>query len=191
MNFRVKSEIAEPMKTILACRNPDTLETCMNILFEAGYAYISTDTPKRNHPQQRNTNNPRYNNNRNPQDNSRYNNNRNLQDNSRYNNNRNSQDNRYNHHNDNYFNPRPQINRNNYQPNLIQHRQEIYPHYNQPRQENNFRPQQNFNQQNNNWRRNEFPNPINRQPPPEPMDINNHEVSENFLSMASPEDYPI
>ncbi|GBP06329.1 hypothetical protein EVAR_70291_1 [Eumeta japonica] len=39
-----KSKIPEPMKTILACRNPTTLEDAMNILFEAGYAHLRVDT---------------------------------------------------------------------------------------------------------------------------------------------------
>lgn len=38
-----KSKIPEPMKTILACRNPDTLEGAMNILFETGYAHLKED----------------------------------------------------------------------------------------------------------------------------------------------------
>ena len=32
-----KEKIPEPIKTILGCRNPNTLEEAMNILFASGY----------------------------------------------------------------------------------------------------------------------------------------------------------
>ena len=34
-----KSKMPESMKTVLACRNPDSLENAMDILFSSGYAY--------------------------------------------------------------------------------------------------------------------------------------------------------
>lgn len=191
-----KAKISDPMKTILACRNPPTLEAAMNILFESGYAYLDTDKPKRNqtqsqnnHPQQRNINNRQ--------------------------NNLNSQHNRSNQYNSNSYNQRQQQNRqetyaqynrprqnnysnpdrhnqysNSYSQRQTANRQETYTQYNRPRQDN-YPVQQNFNQQNNTWRRQDNTSPPIRQPVPEPMDINNHEISENFLSIASSENYPI
>ncbi|CAD7079592.1 unnamed protein product [Hermetia illucens] len=35
-----KSRIPEPMKTVLTCRNPLTLEDAMDLLFNSGYAYV-------------------------------------------------------------------------------------------------------------------------------------------------------
>ncbi|CAD7078647.1 unnamed protein product [Hermetia illucens] len=35
-----KSKIPEPMKIVLTCRNPSTLEDAMDIFFSSGYAYI-------------------------------------------------------------------------------------------------------------------------------------------------------
>ncbi|KAI8116018.1 hypothetical protein CVS40_11848 [Lucilia cuprina] len=37
-----KEKIPEPMRTILTCRNPQTLEVAMEILFQAGYAYVTS-----------------------------------------------------------------------------------------------------------------------------------------------------
>lgn len=34
-----RQKIPEPMRTILACRNPQTLEEAMNIIFASGYGY--------------------------------------------------------------------------------------------------------------------------------------------------------
>ena len=34
-----KEKVPEPLRTILACRNPDTLEEAIEILFKSGYAY--------------------------------------------------------------------------------------------------------------------------------------------------------
>lgn len=36
-----KEKMPEPMKTILTCRNPDSLETAMDILFKSGYAHMT------------------------------------------------------------------------------------------------------------------------------------------------------
>lgn len=43
-----KAKIPEPMKTILACRNPSTLENAMEILFQAGYANYGILSNKNN-----------------------------------------------------------------------------------------------------------------------------------------------
>lgn len=48
-----KEKIPEPMKTILACRNPDSLEDAMEILFKSGYAYYGNKAARAN-----NTHNP-------------------------------------------------------------------------------------------------------------------------------------
>lgn len=37
-----REKLPEPMKTILTCRNPDSLETAMDVLFQSGYAYVTT-----------------------------------------------------------------------------------------------------------------------------------------------------
>lgn len=39
-----KNKMPEPMRTILACRNPDTLESAMDILFESGYDKMGKDS---------------------------------------------------------------------------------------------------------------------------------------------------
>lgn len=38
-----KNKMPEPMKTVLACRNPDSLESAMGILFENGYDRMGKD----------------------------------------------------------------------------------------------------------------------------------------------------
>lgn len=38
-----KNKMPEPMKTVLACRNPDSLESAMDILFENGYDRMGKD----------------------------------------------------------------------------------------------------------------------------------------------------
>lgn len=38
-----KEKMPEPMRTILTCRNPDSLEEAMEILFQSGYAYHSNN----------------------------------------------------------------------------------------------------------------------------------------------------
>lgn len=43
-----KEKIPEPMRTILACRNPTSLEDAMEILFKSGYAYYGNKTVKTN-----------------------------------------------------------------------------------------------------------------------------------------------
>ncbi|CAD7000791.1 unnamed protein product [Ceratitis capitata] len=37
-----KEKVPEPMRAILICRNPDSLETAMEILFQSGYAYVTS-----------------------------------------------------------------------------------------------------------------------------------------------------
>lgn len=61
-----KGKMPEPMRTILACRNPSTLESAMDILFECGYDrmgrdghIVKTQKPNRNDKQQNNGNNSR------------------------------------------------------------------------------------------------------------------------------------
>ncbi|CAD7078341.1 unnamed protein product [Hermetia illucens] len=43
-----KSKIPEPMKTVLTCRNPSTLEDAMDILFSSGYAYVGASGQTQN-----------------------------------------------------------------------------------------------------------------------------------------------
>lgn len=38
-----KTKMPEPMKSVLCCRNPGSLEDAMNILYEEGYAYTGSD----------------------------------------------------------------------------------------------------------------------------------------------------
>lgn len=49
-----KAKLPEPMKTILACRNPDSLEEAMDILFSSGYANYEIN--KNKHRPQTNVN---------------------------------------------------------------------------------------------------------------------------------------
>lgn len=66
-----KEKIPEPMKTILTCRNPETLEAAMEILFQSGYAYtpVSNGIFATNGKQTNKTYNPNQSNNSTGQDN--------------------------------------------------------------------------------------------------------------------------
>lgn len=191
-----KNKIPEPMKTILVCRNPDTLENAMDILFQSGYAYMTqtkhfnknSDTP-RSYSQFDNTN-------RKP------NSDRNLQPNYPRNNQNQPRSNNFNNYNTS--------NNNNAQPRRIfyNNRNNNNNHYGQPpfntpfnrmnRTQPNGQPQyQNFN--NNNFRQNipnNDSNNISRSSNnnvtdrPEPMDVNTHE-NLNFRIPASEETYHI
>lgn len=62
-----KSKIPEPMRSVLYCRDPKTLEEAMNILHEAKYSYFSPYNPKivPNYTQNNNHRKPNSNNNSN------------------------------------------------------------------------------------------------------------------------------
>lgn len=49
-----REKLPEPMKTIITCRNPDSLEEAMDILFQSGYAYHTRNGApnEKNHNQQ-------------------------------------------------------------------------------------------------------------------------------------------
>ncbi|XP_061396310.1 uncharacterized protein DDB_G0287625, partial [Musca vetustissima] len=145
-----REKLPEPMKTIITCRNPDTLEIAMDILFQSGYAYYTTSngvfntTPKQFNQQDNNKHKQEYRN----QTQTPQNNDRPQQNNS--NNHNNFQGNKN-------YRPRPnqgyrnnnQINRNfngnNYQPRDNYFQQNRYVNNNpaQPNFQNNWKP--NFN----------------------------------------------
>lgn len=43
-----KNKMPVPMRTVLACRNPETLESAMNILFENGYERMGRERQREN-----------------------------------------------------------------------------------------------------------------------------------------------
>jgi hypothetical protein len=186
-----KSKIPEPMHSILYCRNPDTLEDAMNILYESGYAnYSSHNKNNSNRPQNRQTNNNNYNNNqhnRNGQNYNKQSENKNIPRNNEQNfqrqpnfqrQNPNSNPNQLNYNNPN---PRPPFN-----PFKFNN-----PYFNRNNQ-NNYGNNNNSSNQNFWTNRNNGNNPL---PPPEPMDINmqqtNERETENFPLQASTTTYPI
>lgn len=167
-----KSKIPEPMKTILVCRNPTTLESAMDILFQAGYAYLNsngTQTLRSNRPnnQQRLPNNQQQPNVRQNQPN------RNNQPNYTQ---QNIPNNTYTQQN----NGNTSNNQQQYRNPFKTYPQNHYTQQQQPKnqgnynQSNNFRPQP----QDNNYqpKRPRFEN--NQQQ--EPMDINNYEMTDNL-----------
>lgn len=168
-----KAKIPEPMKTILTCRNPDTLEEAMEILFQAGYAYNGNKIRQtENEPRNRNFNKQNYKND------NRYNSNSQRP-------NLNSQ---YKHN----------FNSNNYNRQNIQHRPNYNSQENYPRQNFQYRPHNNSNQQRNYNSPYNTPNISHQQSnQPEPMDVNtfqnirNQPTYENFQFPASQENYRI
>ncbi|CAD7011465.1 unnamed protein product, partial [Ceratitis capitata] len=149
-----KEKVPEPMRTILICRNPDSLETAMEILFQSGYAYVtSPNTTFSNHR----TPNQEYKNLRTQKHNNRSYNNQNLartnnrdtQKNLSY-----QQPNFHNHHRNNPNNPH------NWQGN----------HKNSGHNGQPFQRQNNWNP----FRQQEIPH-TNNFPRPEPMDVNKFE----------------
>lgn len=182
-----KEKLPEPMKTILTCRNPDSLETAMEILFQSGYAYttisngiFASNAKQPNRSDNSNKRQPQYEN-RQQQDNSNQyqyrpgqenkSNKRQPQYDNRQQQNYSHQYNRYTQGNNNYkpgYNQNNEYNKN-FQGNNYQHRDINYQpnkyngnHTTQPNTQ--YYPQQvirksNYYQGNN-------------QPQPEPMDIN-------------------
>lgn len=157
-----KEKVPEPMKTILTCRNPDSLETAIDILFQSGYAYntgsngIFSSNMKFNNPKhnQQKTGPERKSKNQYQNNNSQYN--------------------KYN--NSNYNTGQKQYN-GNLQNNSYQHRDNNYHYRNQTTQPNRpYYPQQNTQPYRQSYPQQIFTNPNypqrNNQPPPEPMDIN-------------------
>ncbi|XP_037928308.1 GATA zinc finger domain-containing protein 14-like [Teleopsis dalmanni] len=160
-----KSKIPEPMKTILACRNPNTLEGAMNILFEAGYAHLRIDNQQpftRKKPEQNKSN---FKQNQHQQNFKPHNFNQNF----------NSQNNpSFNHHRQNF--QRRHFDQQNFNQNFKSHNNPNHNSHNQNSQQQNFN--QNTNPQNNsnfNHNRQNFTSQnrtFNRFPIPEPMDVN-------------------
>jgi hypothetical protein len=190
-----KSKIPEPMKTILACRNPDSLESAMEILFNSGYAHINGENNSLGQFNPRNRN--RSQTQRQPQTN--YNNRPNSYNNNYRQNNQLNQNQRS--PNFRRQNNRFQPNNNDFRNNNNFHNQERNNQYNGPNDNfnNNFNNNQFRNNQNNNPGFNNFRNfnanpPFqqpNRLPPPEPMEINTNEAQvENFHVPASTGTYP-
>lgn len=97
-----KNKIPEPMRSILHCRNPTDLEAAMDILYEAGYAYLN---PYENNSKKFERKN-NYSN-RNPNDNFRKlpnNGNNNISNNNNHRNNNRPQYNNYNNQNEGFRN---------------------------------------------------------------------------------------
>lgn len=176
-----KEKMPEPMRTILICRNPESLERAMEILFQSGYAYTANTSEPKNGTRQ-------YGQNRTNQNNYQ----RNWKRNNYH---RQSQQRNYDHR------PNNQQNGQNFQ------RQDNYNQRpNDQQNGRNFQRQENYNQRSNgqqngrNFQRQDGYNPFRNQerqnvqrnnhlPLPEPMDINNLESSitkdENFQFSAS------
>lgn len=169
-----KNKMPEPMKTILACRNPTSLESAMDILYENGYDKMGKDG--RIHPG-RAKNNQKYETNPQPSTS------------------KNKEQNHRQPQHDFYKNNTPEQNWRN-KPNWMQHGAN--------NQHNNSHNYQRRSQQPNQYQHNNSQNyqhhgqQPNRYQQPEPMDINNIESStnqkvtkdENFQSSAS-ENYHI
>lgn len=188
-----KNKLPEPMRSILYCRDPQSLETAMDILHEAGYAYYNANPPKPINSKNKNhnfTNNPNNNNNDKPRINNF--NNQSNRNNNNYNKNQNSsnlRNNRNNHTQNQHPNSTARTQnlpyRNNYD-NYSQNRPQQVP-------DNPFRNNPNGNSNNSNQNH--------QLPPPEPMDINTSETvrpseiqnyqEQNFHSPASPTNYHI
>lgn len=199
-----KEKIPEPMRTILTCRNPETLEGAMEILFQAGYAYSSpsggissaygkppnksrqyhssTQISSHNRQTQRQTNNngPNFSHNRQGRtDQINYN-----QHNGQYLPQRSNNQNNFNQHNRQHL---PQSNYNQHNRQYLPQRNNNQNNYNQHDGRGNWNPFRRQDRTNSQW--------DNRLPTPEPMDINKFETptnhnqnihkNENFRSSAS------
>ncbi|CAD7082132.1 unnamed protein product [Hermetia illucens] len=206
-----KNKIPEPMKTVLFCRNPDSLESAMDILFTAGYTHYSSNDQnnpgnrqKTTHRQKHENNNNNGNNdNRQFNNNNRSNNNNGNNDNRQFNNNNRSNNNNDNNGNRQFNNNNRSYKNSNYnngnrhfnnghrnQDNRSSNNPNSRHNDNSGAYQNGFPNNPNFNSYNhppssNNTRY------FNRQPTPEPMDINTNETLENFQSQASEEIYHI
>lgn len=186
-----KNKVPEPLKSILSCRNPTSLENAMKILHESGYAFFN-NSKHNNMPNHRNNNN--NNNNNYSNKNNRVQLHKNSQNSNRNNNNANSYRNSSNDSNPNNRYPYNKINhnssllnsnknsnfyRNNNNNNFLNSTNHNY-HPNSNNSYNNFRT-------NNNWQQNQrhnleynqnLHNNKNNQSQIEPMDINNQQVIE-------------
>lgn len=186
-----KNKVPEPLKSILSCRNPTSLENAMKILHESGYAFFN-NSKHNNMPNHRNNNN--NNNNNYSNKNNRIQLHKNSQNSNRNNNNANSYRNSSNDSNSNNRYPYNKINhnssllnsnknsnfyRNNNNNNFLNSTNHNY-HPNSNNSYNNFRT-------NNNWQQNQrhnleynqnLHNNKNNQSQIEPMDINNQQVIE-------------
>ncbi|XP_059224321.1 GATA zinc finger domain-containing protein 14-like [Stomoxys calcitrans] len=157
-----KNKMPEPMRTVLTCRNPDSLESAMDILFESGYAYMGKDgrIVKRNDKGKR-QNNEGKDGNRESSGSVRSHNNRNN-----YNNNRSNE-----HNNHNYNNRSNDYNNHNHNNNNNNRSNEYNNHNYQHRENHNYRqdnPNYNYNRNQQRHGQNH-----NQSQQPEPMEINN------------------
>lgn len=180
-----KEKIPEPMRTILACRNPSTLEDAMEILFKSGYAYYGNKTVKPGNNSYGTNNRLKIENNLNRQSSGHSNSsNRQTYQNSHTRTNNHQAPNQH-------YNPHYQQNPNNHRhfsnPNWRQHNS----HYQQNPNNQNY--QRNFNSPNiPNFHQNGQPNQRNNfLPVPEPMDVNLvHDSEEPYIPQeASFEQY--
>lgn len=186
-----KNKVPEPLKSILSCRNPTTLETAMKMLHESGYAFFNNSKHNNmpNHSNNNNNNNNNYSNknnrvqlHKNSQNSNRNNNNANSYRNSSNDSNPN---NRYPYnkinHNSSHLNSNKNSNfyRNNNNNNFLNSTNHNY-HPNSNNSYNNFRTNNNFqqNQRHNLEYNQNLHNNKNNQSQIEPMDINNQQVIE-------------
>lgn len=160
-----KNKMPEPMRTVLACRNPNTLESAMDILFESGYDKVGKDGFQTKYHKL----------------------NRDKEQNYRQQNRQNSNERRNNNHREyqQQTNQRHQDNdnSNNYQRRWNDHPNNYQRHWNNNNQQNQNRRfysnQLNYNSTSNNQPQQRYP---------EPMEVN---TVENFQHTASRENYPI
>ena len=161
-----KSKMPEPMKTVLACRNPNSLENAMDILFSSGYAYYGIEYGVNNYrkfDKTNNGNNPKTHSNVN----GNYRVNRNNRTVHRFNLNRYNQHNHEHNTQYNHSNASGLDNNNRYQ----------YQYNNNDGNRNSAQHSYNFT--------NNLSNSQNRQPFPEPMDINIVQKSEKVTDPLS------
>lgn len=170
-----KEKIPEPMRTILACRNPSSLEDAMEILFKSGYAYYGSKTVKTGNNSNSITNKMKAENNIRGQTDGHNNfSNKQVYQNTHTRTNNQQPPNQH-------YNPQYQ---NNHNPNLRQHHQQNPNNQNYQKNSNNpnIQPRQpNFYQNGQPNQRNNF------LAAPEPMDVN---LVRNSEELYIPQDEP-
>lgn len=190
-----KNKIPEPMKTILACRNPTSLEAAMDIMYENGYDQMGKDGHIYRKTKQHKDNYNTTNNKKKYQDDrgrGNYQQNDNNRENPRYNNYQQNNSNRENPRYGNYQqddNSRESPRHSNYRQNDNNRENQRRSNYRQNDNRHFYRNNEDQrwpNNQNHNNNNNQTTQP--RQSGVEPMDVNN---VENFQQTASTENYPI
>lgn len=200
-----KNKLPEPMRSVLYCRNPSSLEQAMNILHEAGYAFFN---PSKSHDREsRNYTSDKGSQSKNPQNNNKQqqhgahnSDNRNVKHqnyNNKHNNNYNpnkynntyNRDNQNNRSNDNFRNPGQYYRHQNHnQRNYINQYQSQSS--NQSNQRGYVDPQTSTHENSKFQQRNSNSPPNPQLDKPEPMDINNATIDVGNFRAASPINYP-